>query len=178
MDDPIMPSVVHVLFAVHRDLGWGDLERALTVCADADIRIRPVEIETPRERHYAWRAIPVYLKARYPVRVRHNEPEIRVRLGRIDLTPGHLAALETLLANATDETVALGIRVEIDPAANVEPALRLLMTVARRMPPEILLVPTAAVPAKLLVGDVEVRPVPGAKPAESPVTLPLTLDLR
>jgi hypothetical protein len=170
--------MVHVLLAVHRELTWGDLESALEVCADADVRIRSVEIETPRSGKAPRRAIPVHLRARYPVRVKHPVPLIEIRMGKMDLTPGHRAALEDMLLEGAWGQVETGILVEIDPAAGVEPALRLLMSIAQADPPEILCYAKAGLPAKLMWHEIEVEPDPSGEPAESPVTLPLTVDFR
>ena len=177
MDTPLMLSVVHVCFAVHRDLPWRRVDTVLRVCADGDIRIQPVEFLTSEEVGRN-RAIPVRLGARYPVRIKFPVPEIEIRAGRGSITPERLAALGSLLGKAADEAVEKGIRLEVDAGIEVGPVLELLLTVARRKPPEILCYPRDDLPGKLTVGGVEVHPVTNGNPDTTPVTIPLTIDLR
>jgi hypothetical protein len=182
LDHPWQPSVVPVALAVHRELTWGDVDRVLRLVAGGEIRACRAEFLT-KEEGWTSRAIPVRLGARPPIRVKWPEPFVVIRVGVVPVTPGHLAALEEILDDGTPGTmVAQGVRVEIDARLGVEPALRLLMTVARCVPPEtemILCVAKEKLPAKLTIGDgFEIEPIDGGKPGESPVTLPLTMDPR
>jgi len=175
--DPLQPSLVAIRLAVHRELTWGNVDSVLRVLVDEDIRIGNVVFLIEEAPFPRW-GIPVRLAARYPRKVRLPVPVIEIQAGETPVTPGHLAALDAILAKATDETVALGIRVEMDGGLGIEPALHLLMTVARRKPREILCVVKEGLPGKLTIGGMDLRPLPRVTPDESPVEIPLTIDLR
>ncbi|MEN8148716.1 MAG: hypothetical protein ABFS86_02765 [Planctomycetota bacterium] len=170
-------SMVRGFLAVHRDGTWGDLESLLKIVADPDIRIRHAELATFEEKD-SWdrRAIPLLMDVRQ-AKVAHLEPVIELRIGVGADEPGRLAALERILANADHDHVERGIRVAIDPKMSVGAALRALVVVARRGAPELLCVPDDGSVTGVIASGIPVKPAPGT-PAETPVTIPLTLDLR